>query len=136
MSATPTLLQILRAHRIDDDQLYTLAENALASRRNNNAAAAVDAVWQATAAQRAAAQAALHGRVDAALVGFLRAQVREQRAFLEEFGEEEGGGVPLLVAYIIIARMLEEAVSRGGAPPPPPPGMEHPMLRDWQYQHF
>ena len=53
MSA-PTLLQILRAHRLDDDQLYTLAENALASRRNN-AAAAIDAVWQATAAQRAAA---------------------------------------------------------------------------------
>ena len=134
MSAT-TLLQILRAHRLNDDQLYTLAENALA-RRGGNATAAIDAVWQATAAQRAACAAALHGRVDAALVGFLRAQVREQRAFLEEFGEKEGGGVPLLVAYITIARMLEKTAARGNAPPPPPPGMAHPMLRDWPHQHF
>ena len=59
MSATPTLLQILRAHRLDDDQLYTLAENALARRGGNNATAAIDAVWQATAAQRAACAAEL-----------------------------------------------------------------------------
>ena len=132
MSAT-TLLQILRAHRLDDrdDQLYTLAANALA-RCGGNATAAIDVVWQATAAQRAACAAELYGRVDGALVGFFRAQVREQREFIEEFGEEEGGGVPLLVAYIIIAR----AAARGGAPPPPPPGADHPMLRDWQYQHF
>ena len=135
MSAT-TLLQILRAHRLDDDLLYTLAENALA-RRGGNATAAIDAVWQATAAQRAACAAELYGRVDGALVGFLRAQVRERKAFIEEFGEEEGGGVPLLVAYIIIARMLEEAAARGRAPPPlQPAGMAHPMLRDWQHQHF
>ena len=45
--------------------------------------------------------------------------------------------MPLLVAYIIIARMLEEAAARGRAPPPlPPAGMAHPMLRDWQHQHF
>ena len=45
MSApTTTLLQILRAHRLDDDQLYTLAANALA-RRGGNATAAIDAVW-------------------------------------------------------------------------------------------
>ena len=42
----------------------------------------------------------------------------------------------LLVAYITIARMLEEAAARGGMAPPPPAGMAHPMLRDWQHQHF
>ena len=129
-------MQILRAHRLDDDILYTLADNALA-RCGGNATAAIDAVWKATAAQREACAAELYGRVDGALVGFFRAQVREQREFIEKYGEEEEGcGVPLLVAYIVIARMLEEAAARGGGAPRPPPGKEHPMLRGWPYQHY
>ena len=133
---TATLLKILRAHRLDDDILYTLAENALA-RCGGNATAAIDALWAATVAQRGACAAQLYGRVDGALLGFFRAQIREPREFIQRYGEEEGDGVPLPVAYIIIARMLEEAAARGGgAPRAPPPGEDHPMLRDWQYQHY
>ena len=133
MSPT-TLLEILRAHRLDDDPLYTLAEHALAQ-CGNGVAPAIDAVWQATAAQREACAAELYGRVDVALLHFFKVQIREQREFIQS-GDDEGGGVPLFMAYIIIARMLEEAAARGGAPPPPPPGIEHPMLRGWPYQHF
>ena len=126
-----TLLEILRAHRLEDDILYTLAENALA-RCGGDATAATDALWAATAAQRRACTAELYGHVDCAILSFFRAQIRKQRKMIERYGEEEDG-VPLLVAYIIIARMLEEAAALGGgggAPRAPPLAKTTPCCVD------